>query len=648
MRARLVLAFPYLCALVVVALIVRDHWVSNRSVAEGPAPDLSQMPENSTGAHKDLVCRMDVGKQIELQLGGVSYYFCTEYCRTLFQENPRQYLDETCLVCRSDGVFTTLEKGNRFEATWQGKPYMFCSAEHRDAFRADPAGCFLHTMWGIPNWLYYASIAFVLVISFGVIEWKSRSTTQDQPGPRIDLTTFSVVRRLLKHPLTRFVFQAIFVVLFVLIIAAGLFGSQLPSKNIAPLLTWTIWWGGLIWLVLYAGKAWCYVCPWDAISDWAEGLRFWGKKHRRLTLGLRWPPFMANIWPATLLFIALTWVELGFGVTMKPRATAWIGLAMLGMTFASAFIFDRKSFCRYGCLVGRISGLYALFAPVEIRSRDAERCAACRTHSCYEGNAVGEACPTFESLRTMDQNTYCIACMECVKTCERGNVALRLRPWGEDLVTGFRPRTDEAYLALLMLSLTGFHGLTMTGVWQDVIAWIDGVLGLGETVAFSVGMAVLMVAPALVYAVLVGLSHRLTGDRDIRFRDYFIRYAYALLPIALFYHIAHNSEHLLMEGQKAVALLSDPFGFEWNLFGTAQWTIPPLVSLPTLWLIQVLFVMMGHVYSLAVARRVAVGLFPGSGKATRSQAPMLAAMILFSVMSLWLLKQPMEMRTSAM
>ena len=41
-------------------------------------------------------------------------------------------------------------------------------------------------------------------------------------------------------------------------------------------------------------------------------------------------------------------------------------------------------------------------------------------------------------------------------------------------------------------------------------------------------------------------------------------------------------------------------------------------------------------------------LVADSALARRSQIPMLAAMILFSILSLWLLKQPMEMRTSAM
>jgi polyferredoxin len=489
----------------------------------------------------------------------------------------------------------------------------------------------------------------ILVLSFGVLEWRSfRRTESSKRRPRVDLLRQRWLRRLLASSRFRFALRCLFVALFGLIIAAGLFGNQLPAKNIAPLLTWTIWWGGLIWLVAYLGKFWCYVCPWDALSEWAEGLKLWGKRWAGLSLGLKWPRFMRNIWPATLLFVGLTWIELGFGVTMKPRVTAWLGLLILALTFMGLFLFERKSFCRYGCLVGRISGLYALFSPVELRARDREVCAGCRTHSCYRGNGNGEGCPTFEFPARMDQNTYCILCMECLKTCEADNIALNIRPWGEDLLAHHKPRSDEAYLALVLLSLTGFHGLTMTAAWREVTDWLQATLGWGETASFSLGMAAIMVAPVLVYGGLVGLSRLLARVGTVGYRDYFIRYAYALLPIALFYHLAHNSEHLLMEGQKVMALLSDPFGREWNLFRTAGWSLQPLVNLPTLWLLQVGFVTIGHVFSLWAARRAATALFSDPRAALRSQLPMLLAMILFSVVSLWLLKQPMEMRTSAM
>jgi len=202
-----------------------------------------------------------------------------------------------------------------------------------------------------------------------------------------------------------------------------------------------------------------------------------------------------------------------------------------------------------------------------------------------------------------------------------------------------------------MLAITGFHGLTMTPVWRDFVDGIRGTFNVDRMIGFSAGMAILMIGPILIYAVLIGMSKRL-GDphavMPLTYKDYFVRYAYALLPIALFYHIAHNMEHLLMEGPKVVAMISDPFGWGWNVLGTARWSIPPLISLDKLWLLQAFLVLVGHVYSLWVAQRTSLRLFKDSKAAFRSQLPMLVGMIAFSVFSLWLLKQPMEMRTSAM
>ncbi|MFQ5412379.1 MAG: 4Fe-4S binding protein, partial [Phycisphaerae bacterium] len=629
-----------------------------------------------------------------------------------------------------------------FTATYLDKPYALCSAEHRMRFKQDPAAYFMHTMWGIPEWLYYASIALVLMVSFGVFDWlgrrgegappapdqsrargeavtvrrrkplphgrgsdqiaTSQTPSQKTRGPqctidgagaltlpivsapavprprrrhavplrattdrpdRFDLLSIGWINAALRSRSFRFGLQAFFAGTFLLIIAAGLFGNQNPALNIAPILTWTIWWGMLIILILFAGKAWCYVCPWDALAGWAEELspgqggrfgllKLWKKSNDGLSLGLRWPRIIRNISLATILFIGLTWIELGFGVTMKPRITAYLAIAMLLMAVISALLFDRKSFCRYGCLVGRVSGLYALFAGTEVRPRERGVCERCHTKECVKGSETAYGCPTFLYPGKLETNTYCIQCMECIQACPHDNLAVNLRPWGGDLAVAGRPRTDEATLALLMLSITGFHGLTMTPVWNQFIDAIRASVDVGRILGFSLGMAVLMLAPIAIYASLVAVSKRLGDGRSsgepLRYRDYFIRYAYALLPIALFYHIAHNLEHLLMEGPQVLAMASDPFGWNWNLFGTAGWTIPPMISLGTLWLIQVLLVLIGHVYSLWVAQKTSLRLLGSARAAFRSQLPMLIGMICFSVFSLWLLKQPMEMRTSAM
>ncbi len=698
---RLNLLFPYLVLAGVTVWVAAGRWGTGRTV----------------GAERmeDPVCHMEVDPSwtYRMEYEGKTYTFCTKRCLETFAADPQRYVVQRCLVCSKP-----VDEAHAYPATYLDHTYFLCSAAHRATFKADPASFFMHTMWGIPSWLYYVSIGVVLVLSFGLFDYlggraqasdglpsshkpprrsgeairgegerlmtallqtpqesavtssamtlttalpvigersgarvgERAARSADRPD-RFDLLSIPLIGAAFRSRVFRFVLQAVVVALFLLIIAAGLWGHQNPALNIAPILTWTIWWGMLIILILFAGKAWCYVCPWDALAGWTEKLSFWRKQDEGLSLRWKWPRAVRNISIATILFVGLTWIELGFGVTMRPRVTAYLAIAMLLMAVVAALLFDRKSFCRYGCLVGRVSGLYALFASTEVRARDKGICKSCRSKECVRGSDTAYGCPTMLYPGGLEVNTYCIQCMECIQACPHDNLTLNLRPWGTDLAARGKPRADEAYLALLMLAITGFHGLTMTPMWRRLVEGIQRVTSWQETAAFSLGMALLMLTPVAVYAVLVGFSKRL-GDSaaasPLRYRDYFVQYAYALLPIALFYHIAHNLEHLLMEGPKVVAMISDPLGRGWNLFGTAGWRIPPLISLDRLWIVQVFLVLLGHVYSLWVAQKTSLRLFGSTKAARRSQIPMLVGMIAFSVFSLWLLKQPMEMRTSAM
>ncbi len=681
------LFFPLVIAVLIIGIIVGDNVIQRqpKAVAVSVEDALEIPSETAAGLdHQhgseliDPVCHMLVGKQIAATYRGKAHYFCAPQCRDAFVKSPDSFLSEVCPVCDvDDGKRTQVSADTEWAFTWEDQTCRFCSKAHRDTFAADPGGYFLHRMWGIPNWLYYLSIALVMLVSFGLLEGLERLRTRKTDAKdgdsganedRIDLLAWPFVRKLFQSRFLRFSVQAFVVLLFFMIILTGLWGSQHPGRNIAPILTWTLWWAGLVVLILYAGKAFCWACPWDAVSSWIERLSFWKWKIQGLGLGLKWPRGMRNIALATFMFVGLTWVELGFGVTLKPQATAWLALGMLAMSFLAVMVFERKSFCRYACLVGRVSGLYALFSPLEMRPISKETCTTCNTKDCYVGNEKGSGCPTFEFPSNMKVNTYCTLCTECLNTCPHDNMTIKLRPWGADLNHAGTPRKDEAYLALLMLSITGFHGLTMTGLWLEWTKVLSQSLNLSYTISFSLGMFLLMSAPLLVYAALVWISKALASGNGLAgqgpsYKTYFIRYAYALLPIALFYHLAHNAGHMLMEGQKVIPMFSNPFGFAlgeqwnvmgfsgvgpWNLFGTVDAHVPPLVSLPALWLIQVLLVLVGHVYSLWAARNVSRALFESPGQATRSQIPMLLAMVLFSVFSLWLLKQPMEMRISAM
>jgi hypothetical protein len=94
----------------------------------------------------------------------------------------------------------------------------------------------------------------------------------------------------------------------------------------------------------------------------------------------------------------------------------------------------------------------------------------------------------------------------------------------------------------------------------------------------------------------------------------------------------------VIQAQFLIPLASDPFGRGWDLFGTVDFA-PNLaaVSPETVWYVQVVSLTLGHVAGLAVAHDRAVALFGTPREALRSQYPMLALMVLYTVGGLWLL-----------
>ncbi len=244
------LLFPYVLFGVMILVVVFDHVGQGSEVRIGATVQAAEISEEATDPSccelgddyeppdrvvgRDPVCSMDVGPAISAVLEGERYYFCAVQCRELFVEDPGTYLQEICLVCRADDDLRVPVSEENAAYTWQGETYHFCGDEHRHAFAGDPAGYFIHTMWGIPGWLYSTSVALILVLSFGLFELLSRrSRKRMTPPPRANVFAIPGLRRLVRWPPFRFLCQAIFVYLFLLIILAGLFGNQLASKNVA-------------------------------------------------------------------------------------------------------------------------------------------------------------------------------------------------------------------------------------------------------------------------------------------------------------------------------------------------------------------------------------------------------------------------------
>lgn len=114
-----------------------------------------------------------------------------------------------------------------------------------------------------------------------------------------------------------------------------------------------------------------------------------------------------------------------------------------------------------------------------------------------------------------------------------------------------------------------------------------------------------------------------------------------LLPIALAYHVAHYLSYLLIAGRVVIPLASDPFGRGWDLFGTAHYQIAVgVVGARFAWYTSVVVIVAGHVLAMYVAHRLALARFSERHTARRSQCPLAALMVGYTMLSLWILAQP--------
>ncbi|MEN8167855.1 MAG: 4Fe-4S binding protein [Pseudomonadota bacterium] len=457
------------------------------------------------------------------------------------------------------------------------------------------------------------------------------------------------IQEMTASPWPLLIFKVALVAVFLLVIVAGLFGTPIPERNIATALTWNLWWAGLIVAIFLLGSAWCGVCPWDALATWLVRRRWWRRAHPNNSLNLRVPKGLRNVWPALLMFIGLTWLELGVGVTVSPYATAALALLMVVLATVSLALFERKAFCRYFCPVGRTVGFYAQLAPVELRPIDAQVCADCTTLECYHGNDNVEPCPTHLVMGRLTQNTYCTSCGNCTQSCPHQNISWRLRPQSLEAISGARPHWDEAWFMLGLLALTSFHGLTMMPFWEIWMSQLAQFIGdSGQLLwSFTIGLLVSMAIPAALYASVVAATGWLSGTH-LPFKRLFSGLAFVTLPLAFAYHLAHNLNHLVRESGGVGALFLNPLGEGAQPMSAAEKHLRHmdlLISQDLLFALQAGLIVFGFWIALKVLRHRGTSLLTTDAGITGWQTlPMLLFITGMTVFNLWLLMQPMVMR----
>jgi hypothetical protein len=132
---------------------------------------------------------------------------------------------------------------------------------------------------------------------------------------------------------------------------------------------------------------------------------------------------------------------------------------------------------------------------------------------------------------------------------------------------------------------------------------------------------VLLVPFLAVYLGFVKLSQLLEGG-GVRLGWLAPAYVYSLVPIVIAYQVVHYYPYLLIQGQGIISYISDPFGWEWDVFGTAGYEIRiGVVDAAFVWYSEVALIVAGHVIAVYLAHLISLRFFEGSKRALRNQAP---------------------------
>ena len=445
-----------------------------------------------------------------------------------------------------------------------------------------PAAASAHGLVGrqdlpIPRWLFAWGAAVVLVASFVglAVLWAT---------PRLQHV---IERKLFDVPRALEVLAgAIGVGAFAATVYAGFSGTQTATANLAPTTIYVVFWVGFPFLSLVFGDVFRAFNPWRAVgraAGWAAR-RAGGES---LPEPLAYPARLGR-WPAAVGVLAFAWVELVWVDRDDPSKLAVLALVYAAVQLVGMSLYGERTWSDRADAFSVYFGLFARLAPLHWRD-----------------GAV----------------------------------------YGRPPLAGAPPLTPVAgtvALLCVMIGTTSFDGFSQGTTWSSLAPDLQSFfadLGMSSQNALQAAFTVGLIGAVLI----IGLLYRLgiAGMRTVGGRppdDLAGKFAHTLVPIALAYVVAHYFSLLAYQGQAMAALVSDPLGDGSDVLGTASATINyTWITATGIWYVQVAALEIGHVAALTLAHDRALAIYTRARDATRSQYWMLAVMVAFTSIGLWIL-----------
>jgi ferredoxin len=335
-------------------------------------------------------------------------------------------------------------------------------------------------------------------------------------------------------------------------------------------------------------------------------------------LNKKWPKKFSNIWLQNILFLCMCTFSSILVTRPVTTAAALGGLALLATVLHT--IYQRRSFCLYICPVSGFLGLYAMASMVEIRSKDPAFAAQCRVKGGIFGTDDAWACPWQQRPNKLNRNNYCGFCMECLKACPHEKMTIRARPFcTDDKIDKY----DEAWKAFIMVTLAMVYSVVLLGPWGALKEWAN-ISEMWNWTGFaiytgSIWFTCLVGMPAL-WVLASWLGKLLSGTDAVSVKEIFLRYSYLLVPLGLMAWIAFSVPLIMINGSYVLSTLSDPMGWGWDLFGTADISWKPIYPEYMIY-VQIPLLLFGLGYSLKCGYMIAQTLYAGTVQAVLSLIP---------------------------
>lgn len=438
---------------------------------------------------------------------------------------------------------------------------------------------------------------------------------------KINLLDYPLIKNFIRSRWYPGIFQWAAMFVFAIIVYKLVMDTVNPSKNLGTSLTWILWWPMIPIVFVLLGRFWCAVCPFGKLSDII-----------RKTIGSERPvpKFLRKygIWMIDIFFILITWSDHIWGIVESPRGSGYLLLVLVTLVVATSVFFERRTFCKTLCFLGGLAGNYSRSGMLELRGTP-EICKTCKSQSCFKGNEKVEGCPMFQYVRTMDSSADCNLCGNCVKSCPNNSIRITPRVPTAELWGITNPKTEHAFLAAVIMGIVFVQNITMLEVWQDILLVIGSVTGTTDyNVNFTVAFVISMALPIALLWFTAKWSSLKTSSTA---KENFVRFGYAIIPLDLAGHLAHNFFHMLTEGKSVIFNTVALFGVEMSgdlsfaSTGTVQW-------------LQYITIVLGLVGSAYAVYRIS------HRQSWTKLVPYYALMILLAVINIYLFTLPMSHR----